>query len=386
MDFKCEVGYFDEEVRIERAELYHFKPIPMYHPFGDSTMITYNSLVKGMCWLALYDESGHVGMTRCSATVATKVLPLVLSGKRERYGDVYQRIFWTNRNDGYSSPSFGALGQLDCAMLDLFSKRRGLPIHRYLGATRDWLNTYASGHGTHATIDEMVEEIEEWKRLGYNFYKIKVGTEFGTKQEWDVERVKLMRELVGPEARIAIDANQLWDAREAMRFLEKVLPYGIYWYEEPVHSHDLIELEKLCKISPVPISMGESLRNSCFFKAYADAGVGAFQANPPHWGFWDWVKVRDMAKERGIIFSANTGSLSWLPTADEDCYMEYLRPLHRPVYDLLAVRPDEHDGKLFLSTAPGSSIVPDWDLVRRRDLLDGVEEFYPDENDVAPND
>ena len=98
-----------------------------------------------------------------------------------------------------------------------------------------------------------------------------------------------------------------------------------------MHSHDLVELEKLCKMSPVRISMGESLRNSCFFKAYADAGVGVLQANPPLWGYFDWIKVYDMCKAYGIEFSGNTGGTDWFSSLDdENIYMEYLRPNGKP--------------------------------------------------------
>ncbi len=376
MDFTCRIPYFDEEWKIVRAEYYVLKPIEMYHAFADATM-PYNKHVEGNV-LYLYDESGAVGWTRCSGPVVEKVLPHVLTGKRERFGDVYERIFWVNRNNGYSSPSFGALGKLDQAAINLFAARKGLPTHRYLGAKRNWHKVYASAHGCCLTIEEMLKEVEEEKALGYDFYKMKIASEFGTRLDWDVERIRLVRDAVGPDAKIAIDANQLWNADDAMRFIDRVEKYDIYWYEEPVHSHDLIELEKLCRMSPVRVSMGESLRNSCFFKAYADAGVGVLQANAPLWGYFDWMKVYDMTKRYGIEFSGGVGGSDWFAALDdENVYAEYLRPNGKPVYDLLKRRQEEHDGKFWLSDLPGSTCEPDWELIKEKKLLDRIEVLYP---------
>ena len=376
MDFSCNVPYFEEEWKIERAELYTLHPIPLYHEFADATM-PHNYYVNA-CVLYLYDESGAVGWGRCSGLVATKILPLILTGKREKYGDVYQRIFWKNRNDGYSSPSFAALGQLDTVAINLFAARKGMQTNRYLGAKQDTFKVYASGHGSSTSIKDMIKEVEEEKALGYDFYKMKVASEFGTKLDWDVERVRIMRELVGPDAKIAIDANQLWSADEAMRFLDRVLKYDIWWYEEPVHSHDLVELKKLCKMSPVKISMGESLRNSCFFRAYAEAGCGVLQGNPPLWGYWDWIKVYEICQEYGIVFSGNSSGADWLPVlGDDSVYMEYLRPNHKPTYDLMKTRAEDHGSYMKVANKPGSTFEPDWDLVKAKKLLKSIDVYYP---------
>ncbi len=376
MDFSCKIPYFDEEWKIVRAELYTLHPIPLKRPFADATM-PYNDHVGGAV-LYLYDESGAVGWARSGGGVLVeRVLPEVLTGKRERFGDVYERIFWKRRNDGYSSPTFGALAGLDKAAINLFAARKGLQTNRYLGAERDWHRVYASAHGCLNTIEEMLEEVEEEKALGYDFYKMKIGTDFGTKLDWDVERVRIMRDAIGPDAKLAIDANQLWNADEAMRFIDRVEKYDIYWYEEPVHSHDLVELEKLCRMSPVRVSMGESLRNSCFFKAYADAGCGVLQGNGG-WGYFDWLKIYEMTKAYGIEFSANTSSADYMSALDnEDVYMEYLRPNHKPTYELMKRRPEDRDGKFFLSHEPGSTFEPDWDLIKEKKLLKSIEVFYP---------
>jgi L-alanine-DL-glutamate epimerase-like enolase superfamily enzyme len=346
----------------------------MDSPFQDATMLYPWDHVENQSWVYLYDKSGVVGESPGNGI--EKILPLVLTGKKEKFRDIFHRVFWLNRNFGFA---VGPLGALDTAFNDILSKKAGLPMHRYLGATRDWVHVYASGHRTNAPIRDLVAEAESFKTRGYRVYKMKIGTDFGTRIEEDVERVKAMREVIGPEAKLALDANQLWTADEAMNFFRKVEKYDIYWFEEPVHSQDLVELEKICAACPVPISMGESLHNGHFFKAYLDAGIGQVQANPPMMGFADWSTLRDLTYSRGLMFSGGgVTSTAFLATAREDCYEEYLQPRRLPVLRCMKVRPEERDGKFFLPPEPGLSVKLDLALLRRKQLLESINCYYPE--------
>ena len=368
----------EETFRFTRAVITKLNPIPMDAPFYDASMGPFDT-IKVQYWMELYDEDGTVGQTPASEAMMKNVLPFVLTGKRESYKTIYDRVFWQNRNNGFCSAPFGALGQLDLAMNDILAKRAGLPLHRYWGATRDWVHVYASGHGTNTSLDALVKEAEDFKALGYTVYKMKIGTDFGTRTDEDVERVRIMREVIGPEAKLAIDANQIWSAQEAMRFFERVEKYDIYWYEEPVHSHDLWELEKICKMCPVPVSMGESLRNHYFFKAYVDAGVGQLQGNMGLMGFDDWAAVRDLAKENHLMFSGGGLPIisAFMATADEACYQEYLKPTNGPVLRYMEKKPQERDGKFYLPTTPGMPLSPDWEKLDRCQYIAGKEYLFP---------
>ena len=367
---------FGEKFCFTRAVVHALRPIPMDAPFYDSTMGPFNT-VKISYWMELYDKDGTMGQAPVSEFMLKGILPLVLTGKSETYKDIYNRVYWQNRNNGFSSEVYNDLGRFDYIINDILAKRKNQSLHRYLGATRDWVNVYASGHGTNTSIQELVSEAESFKSLGYTVYKMKVATNFGSDNKGDAERVRIMRETIGPQAKLAIDANQVWNAEEAMAFYDLVARYDIYWYEEPVNSHDLAELEKLTKMCPSIISMGESFRNHHLFKAYADAGVRFLQYNL--FGLEDWQKVRDLAKERGLMFSS--GSLpmisAYFATTDESCYQEYLKPTNGPVLRYMKIKPEERDGKFFIPDVPGSPMVPDWEKLDKDNYLDGRKYYYP---------
>jgi L-alanine-DL-glutamate epimerase-like enolase superfamily enzyme len=348
-------------------------------PFYDSTMGPF-TVIKISYWMELYDEDGTVGQAPVTEYMIRNILPLVLTGKREKYRDIYNRVYWKNRNHGFSSGVYADVGKLDYMFCDILAKRNRQSLHRYLGAKRDWVNIYASGHGTNTTIQELVREAEAFKALGYKVFKMKVASHFGSDTQGDAERVRIMRETIGPGSRLAIDANQVWTAGEAMAFFDQVEKYDIYWYEEPVHSHDLEELEKITKLCPVMVSMGESMRNHYFFKAYADAGARHLQHNLQNPGFADWIKVRDLARSRGLMFSAGGLPMicAYLATADEGCYQEYLKPTNGPVLRYMKIKPEEKDGKFFIPQIPGSPMTPDWDRLDKDGYLDGRKYYYPE--------
>src|SRR5262249_39258048 len=132
------------------------------------------------------------------------------------------------------------------------SRRAGKPLHRFLDATRDWAAVYASGGGTNLTERELIDEMTGFVEQGFTTLKMKVGKNFGRLMDEDVARVKAVRKAVGADARLAVDANQTWSSDEALDFAKRIAGEKIAWFEEPVHSADLLEIRKVCKSSPIP--------------------------------------------------------------------------------------------------------------------------------------
>ena len=368
-------------MRFTRAVVYHFEPIGIPIPFCDSTGGPFGS-VPLECWLQLSDQDGIVGQCPCSYEMERVILPLIMNGQTRTYEEWYQRVYWAIRNRGFSGESVVEMGRLDLALHDIMAKRRAQPLHRFLGATRDWVNVYASGLGTGLEWGQMVAETERFVDAGYTTLKMKVGTDFGSDLSNDLKRIAEVRRIIGDRMELAIDANQLWRAPEALDFIRRAAQYNIAWYEEPVHSHDIEELESLCKDSPVDIAMGESLRNDYLFYVYARAGVKHLEPIPSNLGgVRDWMKVRELSKRFGTKLSSGGFShitASFVATADEDVQVEYLEPIMRYFWEYMELRPDEREGKFFLPMEPGISCSPDIKMLDRLNKIKTVHFHYPE--------
>lgn len=352
---------YKKNVRFVRAELYDCHPLKLPKAFYDSTGGPFDTVPMDS-WLILYNQNGTSGQCPCSGRMKT-FLEIIINGETKTYEQWYQMLYWQIRNCGFSSETALELGRLDLAFHDMLAKEEGLPLHRFFGATRDWANVYASGCGTNLTISEMEEEVKSFIDAGYTTFKMKIASDFGTKLEWDLERVRIVRSMIGDKARLALDANQLWKADEALKFADKVEKYNIAWFEEPVQSYDMSELEKLTKVSPIPVAMGESPR--CYYpmESYVKAGVAQLQPIPSNLSsVEDWMKTRKLARQHGLELTAGGYShltASFIASGPEEDMVEYLIPVMRPMYDIMDLRPEEKDGKFYLPMEPGISMSPD---------------------------
>ena len=109
---------------------------------------------------------------------------------------------------------------------------------------------------------------------GFRAFKLKVGSRDG---ERDIGRATMLRELVGSECRLMLDANQQWTLDTAERMCQAMRPLGPYWIEEPTHPDDLLGHAKLAQsIKPLRIAAGEHLPNRVMFKNFIKAGAVHF--------------------------------------------------------------------------------------------------------------
>jgi len=367
-------------IRFSKAELFTFNPIYLDAPFFDSTGGPFQTLPMDK-WLVIYDDNGIAGNAPCSKAMGELILPLIMNGESKTYEEWYDKIFWAIRNNGFASESAIELGRLDIALHDMMAKRENLPLHSFMGASRNWVHVYASGCGTSLTMKQMTDEVELFVREGYTTIKMKVATNFGTQIDNDVERIRIVRDLLGKDLKIAIDANQNWNARQANAFAQKVCQYNIDWFEEPVHSYNIEELEKLTAICPIPIAMGESMRNKYQFYSYIRAGVKHLQPIPTNsCGVRDWLSIRNQARQHGLVFTS--GGFSHLTAAlvasgEEQDQVEYLYPLMHRFYELMEVRPQEKSGKFILPETPGLPISLDFKLLKKMNYLANVQYIYP---------
>ncbi len=160
-----------------------------------------------------------------------------------------------NRRDA----TYGFAEPLQIALSDLAAQQAGLPLARYLGATRDSLPAYASGLDFHMTDAEFVAFFTRAAAAGFRAFKIKVGH---PDPAWDLHRLDLLKQTVGPDAGVMIDANEAWSAKEAAARLALFRRAGhdLIWVEDPIMRDDFDGLRALSAAHPwTQINSGEYL-------------------------------------------------------------------------------------------------------------------------------
>jgi L-fuconate dehydratase len=130
---------------------------------------------------------------------------------------------------------------------------------------------YTTSAGWIGYSDEaVVEKCRAVVAAGYRQVKIKVGA---PDPDDDVRRVRLVRETVGPDIRVAVDANQVWEVDEAIRRIRMLEPFDLAWVEEPTSPDDVLGHLAIARAVDVPIATGEHCQNRVLFKQFLASGA-----------------------------------------------------------------------------------------------------------------
>jgi L-alanine-DL-glutamate epimerase-like enolase superfamily enzyme len=291
-------------LRLQRIEVYLLEPGPS--PFQDSTMsFDLPGDTQGtsghftLQWLRLTASDGKVGQAPCRGPLPSPLVNALLrcEGAGKTVDEWCDTLWWQCRNGGHRSPSTSTvIHAVDMAMRDILAQRAGLPWHRYMGATRDTVPCYASGGSCHLSSEELVAEMKSYVAEGFTTVKMKVANPRRSVDD-DVERVRLVREAIGPSIGLAIDANQIYSSAEAAAFAAKVAQYDIAWFEEPVHSADRRATKEIIETCPFPVAMGESENHPMGLWDLSSIGCQHPQPCPAALGsFTQWLKGVEHAR------------------------------------------------------------------------------------------
>jgi len=205
-----------------------------------------------------------------------------------------------------------AMSHVDNALWDLMGKILDQPVYKLLGGYDNRVRAYAAGgyYAKGKTKEDLVKEMEGNVAEGFTAVKMKVGGwRFGITMEEDVERVRAVREALGHEIDIMVDANNAWGAYEARRFAKSVEPYHPFWFEEPVLPDDLEGSLELKASTAIPIASGENeFTHYGFRDLIAKRAVDIIQADPNvAGGLTEIRKIAAMADAFHIHFAPHGG-------------------------------------------------------------------------------
>ena len=194
-----------------------------------------------------------------------------------------------------------ALCPLDVAVWDAAGRTLGQPLRRLLGGHRDRLPTYASdGLWYSLSPDELAASARRHADAGFGAVKLRLGRE--ATPELEARRVRAVRDAVGPDVRIMVDATESWSLAQARRAGRVLQDAGIAWLEDPVHHLDVAGLAELRRRLEVPIAAGEHLYHLEAFRALLEAqAVDVLILDLARvGGVTPWRKIAALAHAHGI--------------------------------------------------------------------------------------
>lgn len=181
-----------------------------------------------------------------NAVLAEEIIPAIIGRDARALAEIYE----IGRQKALPAPA--ARAAIDMAVYDLFGQHVKLPLHQLFGFARPQILTSMT-LGI-AAPEESVRHAREFVQAGFRSLKIKAGLDWRE----DVERVKAIRQMVGNEISLRVDANQGYTVQQARAFLRGVQDCRIEFVEQPTPAKDLQALKSVGESSPIPIMADEA--------------------------------------------------------------------------------------------------------------------------------
>jgi L-fuconate dehydratase len=251
-----------------------------------------------------------------------------------------------------------ALEILEAAAPGREERRRELEEHGYPAytTTPGWL-----GYDDEKLVRLAREAVED----GFEQIKLKVGSDL----DEDVRRLRLAREAVGPDIKIAVDANQRWDVDEAIAWIAKLAEFDLAWMEEPTSPDDILGHARIAAaVAPVPVATGEHMANRVIAKQLLQSGgVQVLQIDATRVaGVNENIANLLLAARFGVRVCPHAGGVGLCEAVQhlsmfdfvavsgsvENRYLEYVDHLH----EHFVVPTDVRKGRYWPPSAPGNGM------------------------------
>jgi L-alanine-DL-glutamate epimerase-like enolase superfamily enzyme len=258
------------------------RPVLLTHPYG-----TEPGGRRSACFVEVETDAGITGVGETYAgvyvpEVAAQIVevfkPLVVGQDPTTPEGVFRMAYRATSYFGRTGLTVMVLSAIENALWDIAGQARDVPVHALLGgAVHDELPVYGSGGPFTMSIPELVEQAVETRRRGLRGFKMRVNF-FCYQPDVEAERVAAVREALGSEMVLAIDAVQNynprpWSVKEAARMLRMLEPFDLAWAEEMLPPFDPEPYAELRRATSTPISGGEGITTAVQFEQWLRAGA-----------------------------------------------------------------------------------------------------------------
>jgi L-rhamnonate dehydratase len=180
---------------------------------------------------------------------------------------ISEKLYWLLTPRGQTGYASHVISAIDIALWDILGRRVGLPVWRLLGGARNKVPLYRTFGFGGFDRDELAASAKWLKDAGHRRLKMVVGAHATAKRNErsveaviaeDIRRVRAVRDAVGEEVEIFVDANCNLDSFSALKLARDMSEYGVTFFEEPIRGNDAGRLADLRRRSPIPIAAGQN--------------------------------------------------------------------------------------------------------------------------------
>jgi D-arabinonate dehydratase len=302
------------------------------------------------------------------------VTPIVLGKDPFFTTQIWEQVYHLTYRYGRRGLVMAVLSAVDLALWDIMGKATQTPVYKLLGASRSRVPAYASG-GYYAIgkgPQDLADEARLYKAMGFKAMKMKIGAE---PLQVDLARVAAVREALGSDLQLAVDANNAYDFNTALKMARLLEPLDLAWFEEPISGDFLADSVRLADATDIPIAGYETELTRYGLRDFiSNRGVDIVQTDVI-WagGITECRNIAVLAAAWGLPcvphFSAGAVSLAanlHFAAAMPNVPIIEMTLDENPLRDLLSLSPIRRDGgDLLLPDEPGLGVTLNPDIVEK---------------------
>ena len=363
-------------MKVERVTT-HIVEAPLSEPFHWSIG---EASVRSSCVVEIITDTGLVGWGECfgparpAAAMIKAYEPWLIGFNPLATEQIWQNLYASYRDQGQKGVPICAISGIDIALWDIKGKHFGAPIHQLMGGPlRTEVKAYATGTYRKRDgnpMDYIADEVARYKDEGFPAVKLKIGFEV----DEDLALIAKVRDVIGPELGLMLDANHGYDAVDAIRLARAAEAFKIGWFEEPVSPEDLDGYLAVKSATSIPMAGGETEYTRFGFREiFRRQAMDYIQPDTcAAGGLSECKKIADMANAFGVRYvphvwgtgiglSAALHLLAVLPHNPPgrkpwEPMLEFDRSEH-PARQVVMTTPIEHErGVVKIPTGPGLGI------------------------------
>ncbi len=260
------------------------------------------------CLVEIVCDDGTTGWGECLGPALPNAAVVKAYGTRLIGRDpletekLWQELYNFMRDQGQRGLAVTALSGIDVALWDIKGKHFGVSIATLLGGRfRDSVRAYATGSFRKDGVDRVADNAEETAgHVAAGFHAVKIKSGFDPAE--DLKVIAAVREAIGPDTRLMIDANHGYDVIEAIRVGKRAADYDIDWFEEPVIPEQLSAYRAVRAGQLIPVAGGETWHGRFGFREPIE--TRAIDIAQPDLcgtgGFTEMRRIADMAALHGV--------------------------------------------------------------------------------------